>query len=118
MQNGTNGYSEHRRLSEKVALVTGGSQGIGKSVAKALVSVGARVVFTYSRNEEAAKETLQELGTENAVAIRSDAGSVTDIEALVDDVVTRFGKIDILIANAALSPAQVSKPALFAMDIH
>jgi 3-oxoacyl-[acyl-carrier protein] reductase len=99
-------------LAGKVALVTGGSQGIGQAVAAALVGQGAQVVITYSSNKSAADDTVRRLGVDKVVAIRSHAGKVEDVQTLVDKVVKGFGKIDILIANAGQSPAKVRRKPL------
>ena len=89
-------------LAGKVALVTGASKGIGKATAIRLAQQGARVVATYGSDAAAAKELIK--GMEGALAIQSNAGCVTEIDALVKEVVKRYGKIDILVANAGVLP--------------
>lgn len=94
-------------LAGKVALITGGSKGIGKGVAIALARAGAQVVVTYLSDGGAAEALVSEIGADKALAVRSDSSSIEDIERLVKETVGRFGCIDILIANAAVSPEKV-----------
>ena len=94
-------------LAGKVALITGGSKGIGKGAAIALAGAGAQVVVTYMSDESAAEALVNEIGADKAFAVRSDASSMKDIESLVKETVEKFGSIDILIANASISPSKV-----------
>ena len=92
-------------LSEKVALVTGGSRGIGAAIVRKLASEGANVAFTYRSSAEKAiaiQKELEGMGVK-AEAIQSDAADYTQAEALVKQVVENFGKIDILINNAGIT---------------
>jgi 3-oxoacyl-[acyl-carrier protein] reductase len=90
-------------LAGKVALITGGSKGIGKATALALHKLGAKVVVNYGRDSAAANTFVKELGGEaNALAVRADAGSMSGVEKLVTEATVRYGKIDILIPNAGL----------------
>ena len=89
-------------LTGKVALITGASKGIGKATAVRLAQQGARVVATYGSDAAAAEELVKDV--KGALAIRSNAGSVTEIDALIKEVVTRCGKIDILVLNAGVLP--------------
>lgn len=91
-------------LSGKVALVTGGSKGIGASTVAALVKLGAKVVINYSRDAAAADALVTKLGADKAYAVQADAGSVQGIESLVQATVDKYGKIDILIPNAGILP--------------
>lgn len=86
------------KLKDKVAVVTGGSAGIGFATAKEFVAQGARVVIT-GRNQQALDKAVKELGS-NAIGIRADASSVKDTEALAEQVKSTYGKVDILLVNA------------------
>jgi 3-oxoacyl-[acyl-carrier protein] reductase len=91
-------------LSGKVALITGGSKGIGRATALKLAADGAKVVINYSSDAKAAEEVVQSIGSENAIAVKADASNLTELEALVKATVDKFGKIDILIPNAGIMP--------------
>lgn len=90
-------------LSGKVAIVTGGNQGIGFGIAKGLASVGATVVIANRRATEGqnAAESLKKEGL-NAVAIPTDVSRMSSVASLVSKAVSDFGKIDILVNNAAV----------------
>lgn len=92
-------------LYGKVAIVTGGSRGIGRAICLELASQGASVVFSYAGNDAAAQETLAAL-TELGVEARSVKGDVTDPEAvknLVDTAVKELGGVHILVNNAGIT---------------
>ncbi len=94
-------------LKDKVAIVTGGSEGIGKAAAKSMAAEGARVVICARRAdvlEEAAEEIRKETGGE-VKAVPTDVSDPDDIKALFDNVVRTFGRIDILVNNAGTSAA-------------
>ncbi|MFQ5997530.1 MAG: SDR family NAD(P)-dependent oxidoreductase [Dehalococcoidales bacterium] len=95
-------------LSQKVAIVTGGNQGIGFAIAQALATAGATVVIANRRATEGEKavESLRKEGL-NAMAIPTDVTSIPSVEALVAKVISDFGKIDILVNNAGF---MVRKP--------
>jgi enoyl-[acyl-carrier protein] reductase III len=89
----------------KVALITGGSRGIGRTLALCLAARGATPVIVYRRNEEAAQETVDSvarLGGE-AVAIRADIENLEELEGGFDQVQERFGRLDFFVSNAAAS---------------
>ena len=86
------------KLSGKVAVITGGTTGIGLATAKLFISEGARVIVT-GRNPATIKAAQAELG-DNAVAICSDATSLPDMDALAKKVKETFGKLDVLFVNA------------------
>ena len=92
-------------LQDKVALITGGSRGIGEAIAKRYAEQGASVAFTYRSSEEAAKKIeaeLQAMGVK-AKGYKSDASSYEQAEALVKEVLEEFGQVDILINNAGIT---------------
>lgn len=89
-------------LTGKVALITGGSKGIGKALALRLAKDGANLVINYSSDAKAADEVVNTIGRDRAIAIRADAGKLADMDRLVNETIQNFGKIDILVANAAL----------------
>ena len=96
-------------LSGKVAIVTGGNQGIGSGIAEGLASAGATVIIANRKFEkgQSAAETLKKKGL-NAVAIQADVCSISSITELVKKVISKFGIIDILVNNAAIV---IRKPA-------
>ena len=92
-------------LKGKVAIVTGGSRGIGRAICLELAAQGANVVFSYAGNDAAAQETLAAL-TQLGVEARSFKGDVTDAEAvknLVDTAVKELGGVHILVNNAGIT---------------
>lgn len=92
----------HEPLEGRVALVTGGSRGIGKAIAHAVARAGARVMIT-SRNAEACRAVAQEIGP-NADHEPGNAGRTEDAERVTAATLDRFGRLDILINNAATNP--------------
>ncbi|CAD0089783.1 unnamed protein product [Aureobasidium vineae] len=110
--------------NRKIALITGGSQGIGAATARALVEKNYFVVINYSSNTDAATNLVAELGFENAVAIKADASLVSDTSSLIDTVVSKYGRIHVLICSAAkLGLQDISETteagfdALFAINV-
>ncbi len=89
-------------LAGKVALVTGGSKGIGRAISLRLAADGAKVVINYSSSSAAADEVVQQIGHEQAFPIKADVSNVAQITKLVDETVQKFGKIDILVACAGI----------------
>ena len=92
------------RLDGKVALVTGGSRGIGRACSEALGEQGARVIVNYVRGESAARETVEAIVARGGSA-ELCAFDVTDTAAVnsaVDGLIERHGKVDILVANAGI----------------
>ena len=91
------------RLKEKVAIVTGAGRGLGRTIAKRFVEEGASVVIA-EQDTESGRRVLAELQRAGATAffVRTDVSSRPDVEILVDETVRRFGRIDILVNNAAV----------------
>lgn len=92
-------------LADKVALITGGSRGIGAAIALRFAEQGASVAFTYRSSAEKAKAIEEELASKGVKAkgYQSDAGSFEQAEQLVKSVLEDFGKIDVLINNAGIT---------------
>ncbi|HEX4581417.1 MAG TPA: SDR family oxidoreductase [Acidobacteriaceae bacterium] len=88
-------------LRNRVALITGGSRGIGRGIAVKLAQDGARVAIAYRSNKNAAQQTLRQLQTSGAecVAVETDITDAERAEQLVRTVVDRFGRLDIVVNN-------------------
>jgi len=91
-------------LPDRVALVTGGSRGIGKAVVELLASCGAHVAVNYVKDEEAAMATvnLARAHRVQALAIQADVSQLSEAERLLQQTVDHFGRIDFLICNAGI----------------
>ncbi len=92
------------RLDGQAALVTGAGRGIGKAIALELARAGCRVAINYYVEPERAEDTAAELTAlgVDAYAVPADVGIRTDVHRMLDDVVGRFGRLDILINNAGV----------------
>lgn len=93
------------KLLGKVAIVTGASRGIGRAIALELAKEGASIVVNYSRDEDGAKETekqLREIGT-SVLLCKEDISNFKSCKNIVDKTIETFGKVDILVNNAAKS---------------
>lgn len=99
----------------RIALVTGSSRGIGRAIAVRLARGGAHVVVNYKQNEEAARDTTQEITSlgVRVLAVKADLGNAEDVRTLFAQVKAEFGALDILVANAA---ATAFKPLLEAKE--
>ena len=86
-------------LSGKVALITGGSRGIGAATVRMFVAAGAKVLFSYEKAATAAAELVKELGGANCAAVACNLSGTDTAHQLVDAAIKRFGRLDILIAN-------------------
>jgi NAD(P)-dependent dehydrogenase (short-subunit alcohol dehydrogenase family) len=93
-----------KKLAGKVALVTGGSRGIGAATARALADQGADVVISYAASPDKAEAVAAELKGKGVrvAAIRADQSNPAQVEQLVKSVVDRFGRLDILVNNAGV----------------
>lgn len=89
------------RLAQRVAVVTGASDGIGAALARSLVREGARVVLA-ARSQDKLAALAHELGRRNALAVPTDVADVRQVRELVDEAVRRFGGIDVLVNNAGM----------------
>jgi 3-oxoacyl-[acyl-carrier protein] reductase len=92
-------------LDEKVAIVTGGSRGIGRATAEALASQGAHVVLTFVSGEDAAREVVETITQRGgkAEAVRLDVADAATAEKEIAAIAKRLGRLDILVANAGVS---------------
>src|SRR5262245_9213785 len=92
------------RLAGKVALVTGASRGIGAAIAIQFAAEGAKVVVNYARSEKEAKEVVAAITSAggSAVAVKADMGKPAEISGLFAATIKAFGKLDILVNNAAI----------------
>jgi NAD(P)-dependent dehydrogenase (short-subunit alcohol dehydrogenase family) len=89
-----------------VALVTGGSRGIGRGICLELARHAYAIAVNYAGNEDAARETVALLGPDaDALAVRADVGDAVQRERMVDDVLSRWGRIDVLVNNAGITSA-------------
>jgi 3-oxoacyl-[acyl-carrier protein] reductase len=92
-------------LSGKVALITGGSRGIGAATVRMFAAAGAKIVFSYQKARSRAEDLAKECGA-NCHAIASNLDSADSARVLVAEAVKHFGRIDILVANHGVWPAQ------------
>ena len=102
----------------KTAIVTGGSRGIGKSVAKRLARDGFAVVVNYASNAKEADATVAEIRSagDQAIAVQADVGNAADVERLFEETVKAFGAIDVVVNNSgvmSLSPIGKGDAAVF-----
>lgn len=99
--------SSSKKLAGKVALITGGSRGIGAGIALRFAEEGATVAISYAKNKAKADDLVAKIKAQEgkALALHADASSAEQSEKLVSEVVKEFGKIDILINNAGVFEA-------------
>ena len=93
-------------LSGKVALVTGGSRGIGAAVVRMFVAADANVLFNYEKSKQQADQLVKELGPDNCAAVACNLSGTDTAQQLVASTVERFGRLDILVANHGVWPAE------------
>src|SRR6202158_2921581 len=108
-----------KKLEGKIALITGGSRGIGAAIAKRLAADGANVAITYTKGADAAASVVKEIerGGRKAIAIQADATDADAVEAAVERSVATFGRLDILVNNAGTAiPKTFEETTLEEMD--
>jgi len=93
-------------LNSKVALITGGSRGIGAAAVRLFVAAGAKVVFNYQAAREQAEALVRECGEANCRAIQSDLSTTEAAQRLVSSAIAAFGRLDILVANHGIWPPE------------
>jgi len=101
-------------LENQVAVITGGSRGIGAAAVKLFAQAGAKVVFNYRKAAGAAREVVRGCGphSPNVVAVRADVAKMADAKKLVNEAARRFGRLDVLVANAGIwnpEPAPIER---------
>jgi len=94
-----------RAFEDTVAIVTGGGTGIGRAVSVALAKVGGAVVVVYSRSEDDARATVEQIQGDGGTAfsIRADVADAAEVEAMVEQVLARFGGVNYLVNNAGIT---------------
>jgi 3-oxoacyl-[acyl-carrier protein] reductase len=108
-----------KKLEGKIALVTGGSRGIGAAIAKRLAAEGAKVAVTYTKGADAAASVVKEIegAGGKAIAIPADATDASAVEAAVEKTVATFGQLDILVNNAGTAiPKKFEETTLEELD--
>jgi len=91
-------------VQDKVAVITGGSRGIGAACVRMFVQAGAKVVFNYQRAKDAADKLVAECGPEHCHAVQADLNGTGDEKKLTDETIRRYGRVDILVANHGIWP--------------
>ena len=91
-----------QRLRDHVAIVTGASRGIGRAIAVALAAEGANVVVNYTSSSDVAQQLAAELGP-RAIALQTDVSKADQVEALLNAVMEKWGRVDVLVNNAGIT---------------
>lgn len=94
------------RLDSKVALITGGSRGIGAAAVRLFVAAGAKVIFNYQAAKSQADDLVRECGAANCHAVQCDLSTTVAAEKLVSTAISTYGRLDILVANHGIWPPE------------
>src|SRR6202521_209293 len=108
-----------KKLEGKIALITGGSRGIGAAIAKRLAADGANVAITYTNGADAAASVVKEIerAGRKAIAIQADAADAGAVEAAVEKTVATFSRLDVLVNNAGTAiPKRFEETTLEELD--
>src|SRR5260221_277514 len=108
-----------KQLEGKIALVTGGSRGIGAAIAKRLAADGAKVAITYTKGSDAAASVINQIehAGGKAIAIQADAADADAVKAAVEKTFATFGRLDVLVNNAGTAiPKPFEEATLEEMD--
>jgi 3-oxoacyl-[acyl-carrier protein] reductase len=108
------------KLSGKVALITGGSRGIGAGIAKRLAADGASVAITYAKDAKSASAVVKAIESEGgkAIAIQADAADLDAVRGAVEKTVATFGRLDVLVNNAGTAiPKKFEDTSLEDVDL-
>ena len=108
-----------KKLEGKIALITGGSRGIGAAIAKRLAADGANVAITYSKGVDAAASVVKEIERAGgqAISIQADAADAGAVQAAVEKTIASFGRLDVLVNNAGTAiPKTFEETTLEEMD--
>src|SRR5712672_1273686 len=108
-----------KKLEGKIALITGGSRGIGAAIAKRLAADGAKVAITYSKGADAAASVVKAIERDGgkAIAIQADATEADAVKSAVERAVATFGRLDVLVNNAGTAiPKTFEETTLEEMD--
>jgi 3-oxoacyl-[acyl-carrier protein] reductase len=94
-----------QRLSDRVAIITGASRGIGRAVALALAAEGAKVVVNYASSSDAAQQVVRAITDAggSAMALQADVSKLEQVDALFNETLEKFGRVDVLVNNAGIT---------------